>query len=415
MGRAPGRGRATRCGCRCCPATAPPGRRPTAPRWPEWYDAVEAAYRELRERCEHGVRAAGCRWAAPWSPGSPSSTGDGIAGLVLVNPAYRHPAARRPVRPLRQLGASSRGRASAATSRSPGVAEPAYDRTPVPAFVSHAAAVEGDRRRPAASSRAPVLMYRTRDDHVVDALSRRSCSRRGRSPPRSREVLLDDSYHVATLDNDAPRIFDRQRGVHRAAHRQPPARSAADGDQRRAARARAIPAPSATTACARQRYVPLTDVDRGDRPAPADRARPGAHRRLPRRRAAGGRPAAGCSSTSDERADARTIVAAAIRGLGIESPTGATEPQRAAARLRAEPRQRAGHRRRVRGAGRRLARRHGRGHPRGRARPDPRGRRVAGPACSRRYPPSRYGSRTSTTCRPRRRRCPASPRRRSSR
>jgi hypothetical protein len=33
---------------------------------------------------------------------------------------------------------------------------------------------------------------------------------------------------------------------------------------------------------------------------------------------------------ADERADARTVVAAAMRGLGVESSTGATEPQRAA-------------------------------------------------------------------------------------
>jgi carboxylesterase len=54
--------------------------------------------------------------------------------------------------------------------------------------------------------RAPVLMYRSREDHVVDSLSAQLL-KAGAVNTTVREVLLEDSYHVATLDNDAPTIF----------------------------------------------------------------------------------------------------------------------------------------------------------------------------------------------------------------
>jgi esterase/lipase len=54
--------------------------------------------------------------------------------------------------------------------------------------------------------RAPILMYRSRVDHVVDDLSGQLL-RAGAVNTTVREVVLEDSYHVATLDNDAPRIF----------------------------------------------------------------------------------------------------------------------------------------------------------------------------------------------------------------
>jgi carboxylesterase len=53
----------------------------------------------------------------------------------------------------------------------------------------------------------PVLLFRSTVDHVVEA----SSARRVLTSISSRDVtetVLEDSYHVATLDNDAPRIFD---------------------------------------------------------------------------------------------------------------------------------------------------------------------------------------------------------------
>ena len=44
-------------------------------------------------------------------------------------------------------------------------------------------------------------------DHVVEPLSG-LLLQAGATSTTVREVILEDSYHVATLDNDAPRIFD---------------------------------------------------------------------------------------------------------------------------------------------------------------------------------------------------------------
>ncbi len=54
---------------------------------------------------------------------------------------------------------------------------------------------------------APILLFRSRVDHVVEPLSARLLLAGCASCPVE-ERLLEDSYHVATLDNDAPAIFD---------------------------------------------------------------------------------------------------------------------------------------------------------------------------------------------------------------
>ena len=53
----------------------------------------------------------------------------------------------------------------------------------------------------------PLLMFRSAEDHVVDPSSARII----RGPVSSRDLterMLENSYHVATLDNDAPSIFE---------------------------------------------------------------------------------------------------------------------------------------------------------------------------------------------------------------
>jgi carboxylesterase len=51
----------------------------------------------------------------------------------------------------------------------------------------------------------PLLLLRSAEDHVVPASSSRLVLERVGSTNTS-EIVLEDSYHVATLDNDAERI-----------------------------------------------------------------------------------------------------------------------------------------------------------------------------------------------------------------
>ena len=54
---------------------------------------------------------------------------------------------------------------------------------------------------------APILTFRSSIDHVVDPASARVIA----AAVSSRDIterILENSYHVATLDNDAPTIFE---------------------------------------------------------------------------------------------------------------------------------------------------------------------------------------------------------------
>jgi carboxylesterase len=89
--------------------------------------------------------------------------------------------------------------------KKPGTAELAYDRTPLRAMHQLTrlwATVAADLGRVI----APMLVYRSRVDHVVEPLSGRLL-RQGCGGCEITEHILEDSYHVATLDNDAPTIF----------------------------------------------------------------------------------------------------------------------------------------------------------------------------------------------------------------
>ena len=56
-------------------------------RWQDWYAEVDAAFRELHERCAPRRSSAACRWAARSRLRLAQEHGPRVAGLVLVNPA----------------------------------------------------------------------------------------------------------------------------------------------------------------------------------------------------------------------------------------------------------------------------------------------------------------------------------------
>jgi carboxylesterase len=53
---------------------------------------------------------------------------------------------------------------------------------------------------------APVIVFHSTEDHVVEPINS-TILLAGVGSTDTTEVVLEDSYHVATLDNDAPRIF----------------------------------------------------------------------------------------------------------------------------------------------------------------------------------------------------------------
>jgi carboxylesterase len=130
--------------------------------------------------------------------------GHGLTGLILVNPSYA--TQRFDARFARYIAWAVPSRPGIASDiKKPGSVEYGYERTPVRAFASLQqlwAVVRADFARVT----APTLLFRSRTDHVVEPLSAQLLHA-GATSTTVREVVLEDSYHVATLDNDAPAIF----------------------------------------------------------------------------------------------------------------------------------------------------------------------------------------------------------------
>ena len=173
-------------------------------RWEDWYAAVDAAFRELHEACERVV-VCGLSMGGALALQLAQAHGPRISGLVLVNPAVKFEDPRTHLLPVLKYVVGSLG-AIGNDVKKPGVTELAYTRTPLKAAHSQLVAWQSVvRDLPEVTQ--PVLLLRSPQDHVVPASSSALILSRISSLDVT-EILLEDSYHVATIDNDAQRIFD---------------------------------------------------------------------------------------------------------------------------------------------------------------------------------------------------------------
>jgi len=174
-------------------------------RWEDWYAELDTAMTELTDRCEHvvvaGLSMGGCL-ALRLAEQRPQD----VAAVVLVNPVVNVarfdiklvPALQWVVPAMPGIGNDI---------KKPGQDEIGYDKTPLKALASQLKMWK-DVRANLASVAQPLLFFRSDDDHVVDATSKEIVLS-GVSSKVKDFVALNDSFHVATLDNDAPLIFDR--------------------------------------------------------------------------------------------------------------------------------------------------------------------------------------------------------------
>jgi carboxylesterase len=172
-------------------------------RFSDWYGEVERAFDDLRGRCDT-VFAMGLSMGGTLSLRLAEERGDQVAGLVLVNPSLASERKDVKLAPLLAKVLPSMP-AVGNDIKKPGVTELAYPRTPLKAFVSLRSAwpvVCRDLHR----ITCPVLTFRSVEDHVVEPVSG-STLLAGLAGGSVEERLLENSYHVATLDNDAPEIF----------------------------------------------------------------------------------------------------------------------------------------------------------------------------------------------------------------
>ena len=172
-------------------------------RWSDWYaeacQALDALHADCDEVFVCGLSMGGCL-----SLRLAEERPDDVAGLVLVNPSVASarkdllavPVAKWLVPSLAGIGNDI---------KKSGVTEHGYDRTPLKA-VDSLRALWRVTREDLPKVTTPVLLFRSLVDHVVEPLSSQLVMQRVSSRDLT-ERRLDDSYHVATLDNDAPAIF----------------------------------------------------------------------------------------------------------------------------------------------------------------------------------------------------------------
>ena len=174
-------------------------------RWEDWSGAAEAHFQALASRCDHvavvGLSMGGAltSWLAARHPH--------LSRIAVVQPLVHaiDAESRAGIQSLVDAGTETFD-AIGSDIKKEGTVEAAYPGTPLAPLLS---LFEGADEVEAklADIHCPVLVLSSREDHVVESVSGDVLGD-GASGPVER-VWLEDSYHVATLDNDAPLIEAR--------------------------------------------------------------------------------------------------------------------------------------------------------------------------------------------------------------
>lgn len=173
-------------------------------RWDDWLAEAERAYAELHEVCAQ-VFLFGLSMGGTLALRLAELHGDGVAGMVLVNPSVHTDNKALVALPLaKHLVASVPGIGNDIAK--PGQDEGCYQRVPLKALHSLTqgwAQVRAD----IAKVGQPLLLMHSATDHVVEPSNARWILAHVASADLE-ERVLEQSYHVATLDHDAPLIVD---------------------------------------------------------------------------------------------------------------------------------------------------------------------------------------------------------------
>ena len=172
--------------------------------WDDWYAEVVRAFDKLVAENDQVV-VAGLSMGGALALKLAAERPDDVRGVILVNPAVTSknkqllavPVAKHVLKSMPGIGNDI---------KKPGADEHCYDRIPLRALASFMAAWK-PLRSTMADVRGPLLLFRSAEDHVVDPSSAALIMDTVASRD-VRERMLTDSFHVATIDNDAPAIFE---------------------------------------------------------------------------------------------------------------------------------------------------------------------------------------------------------------
>jgi carboxylesterase len=173
-------------------------------RWEHWYAEITTAFEKLVAEND-AVVVGGLSMGGALVLRLAEDQPDRIAGVMVVNPAIATKRFDVKLLPLlKHLVPSFPGIAD--DIKKPGVEEHGYTKTPLKAAHSMMQAwpkIAADLPR----ITAPIIYFRSTEDHVVDEKTQPIITG-GISSTDVTVVPLENSYHVATIDNDADKIFE---------------------------------------------------------------------------------------------------------------------------------------------------------------------------------------------------------------
>ena len=167
--------------------------------WADWSGAANAAYEELAARCERvavvGLSMGGglTAFVAEEHPN--------VAALVFINALVKPPVQelRDGLKALLDAGMETMESIGSDIKKEGGV-EASYNATPLACAASLFDGIDGVWSR-LDTITAPTLVISSREDHVVTGDNSEDLARTVKGSVE--HIWLENSYHVATLDNDA--------------------------------------------------------------------------------------------------------------------------------------------------------------------------------------------------------------------
>ena len=174
-------------------------------KWQEWTGEAEKGLRELQDRCDR-VFVAGLSMGGTITCFLGERYADRVAGLMPINPAVSKlnpllpltPVAKYVLKTIPGVGSDI---------KDPAAKEMCYDKVPVPAAAELYKLMKLVKRDIARIT-APILVFTSRDDHVVPPSNGPFVLEHVSSQDKEL-VWLENSYHVATLDLDKELIVER--------------------------------------------------------------------------------------------------------------------------------------------------------------------------------------------------------------
>jgi carboxylesterase len=170
----------------------------------DWFAEVSAALQELTDRCR-AVVVCGLSMGGTLTLRLAEQYPDAMAGIVLVNPSVLtlRKDAKYLLPVLRYVLPAYQG--IIGDIAKPDVVEPGYKYIPVKAMYSLSQAWK-TVRADLPKVTAPMLLMHSRVDHIVEPVNA-EVIRDEVSSTNITDIVLERSYHVATLDHDAELIF----------------------------------------------------------------------------------------------------------------------------------------------------------------------------------------------------------------